>query len=637
MKALRGSVFFLILSICFVPNICGMESEGGSLASVGSNAEIAGNSIINDAGLSEEVSSNGVASFDEVHRVLDETGKEAQVTASVINGLDISYSASCLPQEVLPGDDPVPGSSMVSAKETLFVSQADSACVTAHANNARGNVADVRTTITNGGLSYSNFAMADQYGASASQGGSSTAEGISFNWGALNGRGEQVTGGTTLTRTTSIDKGTIDYYFNSAKSGGSLDTASANSVLQAHGESIFISGGAANSEGNRVAIGLEATASPGTTVDIFYSDDQYADWISVDAYKNFEAKGTLFDIWNGWGASDQWFDWIPPDPTSVQGAALDGRAQAIGSTHMEFEMIQSVKEDTPVASVSVDTDGSDIFSSLRAFNAGEDLVHTDLNVQSGSLAGYNGKIVTHDEDASAEHLFDYASGQHIYVIADAGNKEGDKISSVIDITDGSIQPSSSLGSLDSAWAMTTGVATNLNVDGVTFSEMRTNSLAENKKPAYEYETNIFRQKKMHIYDYGSEEFEVRNIPTNIHSVSTTDGVSIIAELPDNTPKAVLLEPFQKLINPDSQYDLRNTVFQRLVDKGYATTRYTDSAVSTSMIQQMDDFNIAVVVGHMDPTAIGLSCDPGCVVYASQLEYTHPPEDSFVILAGCVES
>jgi len=28
------------------------------------------------------------------------------------------------------------------------------------------------------------------------------------------------------------------------------------------------------------------------------------------------------------------------------------------------------------------------------------------------------------------------------------------------------------------------------------------------------------------------------------------------------------------------------------------------------------------------------CDPGCVVYASQLEYTHPPEDSFVILAGC---
>ena len=71
---------------------------------------------------------------------------------------------------------------------------------------------------------------------------------------------------------------------------------------------------------------------------------------------------------------------------------------------------------------------------------------------------------------------------------------------------------------------------------------------------------------------------------------------------------------------------------------YETWRYMDSAATEDRFWNLDDYNVALISSHMNPTTIGLSTpfdSPGAVT-ADELNgwYTTPPPGSLVIFSGC---
>ena len=100
----------------------------------------------------------------------------------------------------------------------------------------------------------------------------------------------------------------------------------------------------------------------------------------------------------------------------------------------------------------------------------------------------------------------------------------------------------------------------------------------------------------------------------------------------------MLEPWAwNKVNNQHAGDTKTTVFQTLVDTGYATTHYTDSAVNTDKFVGLDKNNVVLIISHMDKGGIALSTRDKMKdgILASQLAYyQNPPPNSLVVLAGC---
>jgi hypothetical protein len=662
-----------ILLISVFPGAHAIEVGGGiSLQINDDRSSSEGYLYANQVGTSSEIVSNGIASFEEYHWRSDPTGKYCEVGASIINGDNPYYRV-----DILPKGDPdngipdegyypyiVPG---VLVKQTLSVGYADQINCHASATNVNGDQANGYINLENGLLTgYFNEAYADNsyvharqglqqaasdssitIGTSASNEEGDTAavnsvvsrgfvedyedcseatttqataslsgpifsgSGISFYWYANNLEGDTINGGPAVT----LGSNTVVY--NGQASYANLvmateDSVSAGPDIRGEGERIWLGWDSSNKNGDLVDGGVDVKNG-----DIHYSNPYMSATIdSAITTPYVEATGA--DIWLGWEGSNE------------GGDVVNGMTEVKNGHVVYLNPSAKATEDSVTTNPCVDANGAEVSSGVYAYNKEGDAAYTGIDVQEGSLNGYSSYEEAKVSNAFTQQVFDSVSGKQINIIATANNQEGDKVESTIEITDGSINRISALGTLDSGWAVKTGVSTDLNIEGVTQTQMRTHSFAENKKPAYEY----IKPNKIKLYEYGGGEFEVRNVPATIHSVATNDGIVILSDLPDDTRKAIILEPFEKIFDPAPEYDLRATVFQRLVDKGYATTRYTDSAVSIGAVQEMDDYNIALVAGHMTPGAIGLSSDPHGVIRASQLEYTNPPTPSFVILAGC---
>lgn len=103
--------------------------------------------------------------------------------------------------------------------------------------------------------------------------------------------------------------------------------------------------------------------------------------------------------------------------------------------------------------------------------------------------------------------------------------------------------------------------------------------------------------------------------------------------------AIILEPmftaFDTSFNMNSEWNVADWgegVFPALVNNGYATTRYTDSAASKDKFLELYDYNVALISSHMNNENIALSY--GNDVNYKELKYTDPKPDSLIILAGC---
>lgn len=120
----------------------------------------------------------------------------------------------------------------------------------------------------------------------------------------------------------------------------------------------------------------------------------------------------------------------------------------------------------------------------------------------------------------------------------------------------------------------------------------------------------------------------------------------------NAKKAIILEPmytaFSNLAKDSYQSDAPETdgdaVYRYLLDSGYATWRYEDTAATEEHFQELNKFDVALIDSHMNSQVIALSTpsensDEGQMVTYQDLKnwYTNPPDDALIVLNGCDSS
>ncbi|MDQ1262027.1 MAG: hypothetical protein QG575_1208, partial [Euryarchaeota archaeon] len=193
--------------------------------------------------------------------------------------------------------------------------------------------------------------------------------------------------------------------------------------------------------------------------------------------------------------------------------------------------------------------------------------------------------------------------------------------------------------------------TSQNIKSASGSLIHVQAHAENRNVALEYGDGIDGNTLWVPTYYGGADFEVRATAlanTKLVTGATSSNVVITPTLPKSIKTAIMLEPFRNMFvnyawltkNGKTYYgttDLGTTVFPDLVEKGYATLRYTDSGASSDKFQNLGQYDVVLVNGHMDRDNIGLSTTnpktKSNLLPASQLNYKSSKK-TLVILAGC---
>jgi hypothetical protein len=99
--------------------------------------------------------------------------------------------------------------------------------------------------------------------------------------------------------------------------------------------------------------------------------------------------------------------------------------------------------------------------------------------------------------------------------------------------------------------------------------------------------------------------------------------------------AIILEPYHfQAIGYAGATPMEDTVFPCLVDYGYAVTHFMNNAANKDKYQDLDNYGVALVIGHMNPSTIANLW--GGDISATELNgwYTNPPPDALIILCGC---
>jgi len=257
---------------------------------------------------------------------------------------------------------------------------------------------------------------------------------------------------------------------------------------------------------------------------------------------------------------------------------------------------------------------------------------------------YNSKVST-SGDATSSQAIASARGDSIGAYVQAFNKIGGESSSIYTkVSSGSI---SSYSDSSNMGLGKTEVSADINADG---DSIDITSHAQNRRTAYEgfeYKDSNFPFIHWYTYDvnFGGADFQLNQngaVTAYILAEAKSNSVDIIAaNLPANTKTAIILEPFASYsVDLLGGIDMGSTVVPALVNTGYATTRYTDSAVSKDKFRGLDEYNVILIKSHMSQDSIGLSTSKrgllqsGELVNANDLNYNDPPSQSLVILAGC---
>lgn len=128
-----------------------------------------------------------------------------------------------------------------------------------------------------------------------------------------------------------------------------------------------------------------------------------------------------------------------------------------------------------------------------------------------------------------------------------------------------------------------------------------NAKAENKAPAVEHVDHVHT-----TINTGGTEFafaKKNNNFLNAYTSSYADKGSVSIYSPTNAYKsAIVLAPFEW----EFSTDLRNTVVNSLKDTEYAVSYYRDSAVTRDRVGSMDDYQVALIDTHANPTTLAIS-------------------------------
>jgi hypothetical protein len=187
--------------------------------------------------------------------------------------------------------------------------------------------------------------------------------------------------------------------------------------------------------------------------------------------------------------------------------------------------------------------------------------------------------------------------------------------------------------------------TSQNIKSASGSLIDVKSHAENKRKAYEGHWDTSTTPWTFLSDYnpnfGSADFQLvrsGSLTANVKSVAKSDDIDItVTGLPAKTKTAMMLEPFaMDFVNNHGAADMKTTVFTTLVNKGYATTRYTDSAADEEKFTGLGKYNVVLVNSHMSTGTIALSTSDSMsdAVTAKELVYKKTTSPTLVILTGC---
>lgn len=322
--------------------------------------------------------------------------------------------------------------------------------------------------------------------------------------------------------------------------------------------------------------------------------------------------------------------------TEVTSGSLEGYSSIALASADEVEASQSygIASGDLIKSESI----SEVSTKKEAYNSS-----VGMSISQGSVIDYSGTASTAIETAYTTQRLGVtsgtASGDSINAFTNAENKEGDKSFTTVDISQGSL--THYYGEASSTISQ---ASTQQSISGYG-SLIDVNSHGENKRRSYEghWDPDDWwdRWDNGDKLYYGSADFEVKKTGTLTTSVKTetnSKDINIVANLPDNIETALMLEPWAwDQVNNQNAIDTKTTVFKTLVDTGYATTRYTDSAVSKDKFAELDKNSIVLIISHMSNNEIYLSTSNRMEDYvdANELKnYQNPSSNSLVVLAGC---
>jgi hypothetical protein len=245
---------------------------------------------------------------------------------------------------------------------------------------------------------------------------------------------------------------------------------------------------------------------------------------------------------------------------------------------------------------------------------------------------YKGSLkVSHSADASATGL----------AVSQTVDGSGDIMKSMVQASNqgrtiysasGTTVSSGSLKATDRA-AYGSGRATTYNSISGKGAKIDVVTVAANDRAAKEYAGDT-----LITVPYGGGQFMASSASSLTAKVAGTADAATVLITPSTSLKktAIILEPYSYICeNLVGATGLGKTVLPTLAGAGYATLRYTDSAAVKERFMEIDDYNVVLVVSHMNPTTIGLTTDPW-YISSQELDswYDKPPADSMVVLTGC---
>lgn len=684
--SIMDTIALALIFILIVPGVYGIELGGGASVSVAGASSAEGNSAVDPHGATAFLSSDGLINFNVIHWLEDQSGKRVEVGLTIIDGSSPTWDAKVFREGIENRPNMVvPTAKKISATEQLTISNAKEIRTYAKASNKEKDEAYANVDVLSGSLNgYSSFVEAtknslttnqkidsatgnwyaqeyasDKEGRYASSlwsgagsitnyDGTSTSE---KNTKKVSAGAESLTGDMLLTTYATTDLNKPNFYSKTGVTVIKGEIKSFHNEAIAKNKEVIGSHKAQSFSGEKIGIGTWSVDGSGA-VSSGYPEGNAAT-VTIDI-----SKGSI----------------SPRTNNKANGANTESGFSGSTSASLRPSIIsyilglKSVKANQNIGHV----EGTNAILAGAAYSRSSDAWNLwgwhNTQITSGTIDGYSNSANTHEElgglVADTSQAVASSKGNSISINSMATNKEVDSTGAHVDLNDGSFSGSSN--------TETTQGKTDSSVDFIKAigSTLEFQSYAQNKLRVNEANFGVndpdFSQRKENpkYVDYGGAWFGVKTnnkeLKGKIGSSATTDEVKLkIPDLPKTTKKAIMLEPYHQVFAdttiidnkglPKKAPDYKEVVYDPLLEKGYAVTRYTDSAVSPDRFIGLDKYNIVLISSHMTPNEIHLSRDNPRVegapimifgsnilsgILVDRLDYLNPPSDSLVLLDGC---
>ncbi|MFB3764531.1 MAG: hypothetical protein ACE14P_04705 [Methanotrichaceae archaeon] len=389
--------------------------------------------------------------------------------------------------------------------------------------------------------------------------------------------------------------------------------------------------------------GLQLTASTGGNVGSSSTTITYGSTVEDFANEHIglnPSDGTLSNAFSGSGSLPSSSNSICDSSgnsakvyRSVSGKAVTTRWSYDWSTYRTSSGVGASLSLT--ASNAYSINGGSSSSNKEGDNAQVDTYVGVSNSQATSqLTNYNTKAEASATQVSASQSFNSASSTGTTTVTDSSyNKENDQANVKTTVT-ATINAAGTINSYNgNSGAMKTSVSAQSHTDAKSASgSISVYSDVHNTKQA-----NEGLSKPVSFGDGHFGIIRSSSLTADVASSAGTNNVLItVSGLPAGTQTAISLEPYSEYAKYYGGTDMSKTVWQALLNTGYATVRYTDSAASKDKFTGLDKYNVVLIKSHMNSNAIGLSTGTGSSsqVSYSELNYKNPPSHSLMLLAGC---